>query len=263
MNQLLTEALNTWSQWQVEQPCTPVYLRELTSGLTNKSHLVRMGVRYYVIRLNEQGHCALAINRLHEQRIIEKLSFYNLCPNIVYPEIHTVECDQPFTVFEYVDGRTWDKHDFVDAGNQQRLLQAIVTYQQLAVDIPEFDYLRCLYNYWEAIEQLDIKVDANVVAAYAVFCQRLDVFLKSSYTPVLSHHDLVPDNIIETQQGLVILDWEYAGIGHPDFDSIYIKRYMAGLADTQALTTNILDIDHKSPMEQLIIWINYLWLMLR
>lgn len=263
MNQLLIKALNTWPQWHVEQATAPIYVRELTSGLTNKSHLVRMGSRYYVIRLNEQGHCALAVNRLHEQRIVEQLSLHKLCPNIVYPEIHMVERDQRFTIFEYIDGRTWDNHDFVATHNQQRLLQTIGTYQQLMVHIPEFDYLGCVHNYWEAIVKKNITMNTRVVAAYAVFCQRLDVFLKRSYTPVLSHHDLVPDNIIETQQGLVILDWEYAGIGHPDFDLMYIKKYMADLVDTQTRTINILHSDKKSLMEQLIIWLNYLWLMLR
>lgn len=264
MHQQLTEALNTWPCWQVEGATNaPIYLRELTSGLTNNSHLVRMGERYYVIRLNARGDSALAINRVHERRIVEKLLPYKLCPRIVYPEIHTVEREQRFTVFEYVDGRIWDNHDFVDISNQQRLSQAIETYQQLVVNIPKFDYLRCLYNYWEAVAQRNITLHVDVAEAFAAFSQCLDLFLKNSYTPVLNHHDLVPDNIIETQQGLVILDWEYAGMGHPDFDSVYIKKYMAGLVDMKISTTNILHIDNTSPMEQLIDWLNYLWLMLR
>lgn len=263
MNQQLIEALNTWPHWQVEQPGPPIYLYELTSGLTNKSHLVCVEERYYVIRLNAQDPCALAINRLHEHIIVEKLSSYKLCPKIVYPEAHIVECDQRFTVFEYVDGRTWDNHDFVDRSNQQRLLQAIETYQQLVVNIPVFDYLRCVHNYWEAIIQRDIVLNADVVAAYTVFCQRLDLFLKNSYTPVLSHHDLVPDNIIETQQGLMILDWEYASMGHPDFDRMYIQKYISGSLDMQTSAVDILKINVKSPIEQLVNWLNYLWLMLR
>lgn len=263
MNQLLAKALNTWPQWQVEQPSAPIYLRELTSGLTNKSHLVRMGVCDYVIRLNEQGHCASAINRVHEQCIVETLSSHKLCPKVVFPNIYTVTCDQEVTVFEYMDGRAWDNHDFADKSNQQRLLRTMETYRQLMLDIPKFDYLGCVRSYWEAIGQRGITMNTDVVAAFAIFCQRVDLFLKPSYTPVLSHHDLVPDNIIETQQGLVILDWEYAGMGHPDFDSVYIKKYMAGLVETHPPMANILHTGNKPPIEQLIDWLNYLWLVLR
>lgn len=264
MNQQLIEALNSWPYWQVETALSePTYIRELTSGLTNKSHVVRMGERYYVIRLNEQGHCALAVNRLYEQRIVEKLSSLRLCPTIVYPERHAVEHDQRFTVFEYIDGRTWDSHDFVDAKNQQRLLQTIETYQQVMVDIPEFDYLGCVHNYWEAVAQQNITVNTHVASAFTDFCQHLDLFLKHAYTPVLSHHDLVPDNIMETQQGLVVLDWEYAGMGHPDFDTAYIKIYIEGSVGPQASAIDIVNINEKPLMEQLINWLNYLWLMLR
>lgn len=263
MNQQLTDALNTWPQWQVEQPSAPIYLYELTSGLTNKSHLVRVGERCYVIRLNEQGDCALGINRTHERLIVEKLSSYKLCPKIVYPEVCTVENDQRFTVFEYIDGRTWGNDDFADIHNQQRLLQKIETYQQLQVDIPTFDYSRCVHNYREAIAQRGITMNADVSVAFINFYQRLDLFLKKSYTPVLSHHDLVPGNIIETKQGLVILDWEYAGMGHPDFDAAYIKKYMAGSVDVQVPAVNIVKPNVTPLMEELVDWLNYLWLMLR
>lgn len=269
MNQLLIEAFNTWPYWQVKHSSSvPTYLYELTSGLTNTSHLVRMGERYYVIRLNAQEGSALAINRLHERRIVEKLSLHKLsshklCPNIVYPEVHAMEKEQRFTVFEYIDGRTWSDHDFADVKNQQRLMQTIEMYQQLVVDIPEFDYLRCVKSYWEAIAQRHITLHADVAAAFVAFCQHVDLFLKNSYTPVLSHHDLVPSNIMETQQGLVILDWEYAGMGHPDFDSIYIKKYKEGSVDMQEPAIDLENINAKSPIEQLIDWLNYLWLILR
>ena len=38
------------------------------------------------------------------------------------------------------------------------------------------------------------------------------------WEPVICHHDMVPENIIVNGRGLFIIDWEYASIGHPQFD---------------------------------------------
>ena len=35
---------------------------------------------------------------------------------------------------------------------------------------------------------------------------------------VLCHHDLIPENIIKGAKGLFFIDWEYASMGHPQFD---------------------------------------------
>ena len=38
------------------------------------------------------------------------------------------------------------------------------------------------------------------------------------FRPVLCHNDLMPANLIDDGQRLWLLDWEYAGAGHPLFD---------------------------------------------
>jgi len=42
---------------------------------------------------------------------------------------------------------------------------------------------------------------------------------------VICHHDMVPENIIETDRGLFIIDWEYAALGHPGLD--FLRLYGA------------------------------------
>ena len=40
------------------------------------------------------------------------------------------------------------------------------------------------------------------------------------YRPAFCHNDLMPGNLIETEERLWLIDWEYAGIGHPLFDEL-------------------------------------------
>jgi hypothetical protein len=76
-------------------------------------------------------------------------------------------------------------------------------------------------------EVLPTRFDAyEVVRAYARtappperFAPLLEGAVHESYEPVPCHNDLLPANFIGTPEGgLVILDWEYAGMGDPRFD---------------------------------------------
>jgi thiamine kinase len=49
----------------------------------------------------------------------------------------------------------------------------------------------------------------------------------SVWPAVICHHDLVPENIILTANGLILLDWEYAAMGHPALD--YLRLYQSDL----------------------------------
>lgn len=48
---------------------------------------------------------------------------------------------------------------------------------------------------------------------------------EGDWHPVICHHDMVPENIIETDRGLFIIDWEYAALGHPGLD--FLRLYGA------------------------------------
>jgi len=57
--------------------------------------------------------------------------------------------------------------------------------------------------------------------------QRIGPFL-----PALCHNDLLPANLIWSDGRLWLIDWEYAGMGHPLFDLASVSAN-AGLTDTQ------------------------------
>jgi len=76
----------------------------------------------------------------------------------------------------------------------------------------------------------------------------------SGWTPVLCHHDLIPENILETDDGLVLLDWEYASLGHPDFDQRYVRHCLdSHLEQSQG---SLLSGD---TLDRLIYWLVILW----
>ena len=45
----------------------------------------------------------------------------------------------------------------------------------------------------------------------------------AGWEPVICHHDMVPENIIINKEGLFLIDWEYAALGHPGLD--FLRLY--------------------------------------
>jgi aminoglycoside phosphotransferase (APT) family kinase protein len=57
------------------------------------------------------------------------------------------------------------------------------------------------------------------------------------------HHDLVPANVLDTGDRLVLIDWEYAAPGHPDIDRWSVDPWRV----TEPFVAEMMD------------WINGLW----
>ncbi|MEQ9567548.1 MAG: phosphotransferase, partial [Pseudomonadales bacterium] len=84
----------------------------------------------------------------------------------------------------------------------------------------------------------------DLTAEWQHFVPELEAFQQSDWTPVLTHHDLIPENIIDDGQRLYIVDWEYAALGHPQLDWCCISG------------------DKTQPVSKVIDWINRLWWLL-
>ena len=57
------------------------------------------------------------------------------------------------------------------------------------------------------------------------------------WEPVISHHDLILENIIWSNQGMFLIDWEYAHLGHPLIDHVKLfgRRYCDNKSDIQTI----------------------------
>ena len=40
------------------------------------------------------------------------------------------------------------------------------------------------------------------------------------WSPVINHQDIVPGNLIEKDNRIFFIDWEYSAFGHPDIDLV-------------------------------------------
>lgn len=238
--------LDQWQSWGEEFSHRPGLVSQLNfglanGGLTNKSYVVDSSIGKLVLRINNPHSEDLGINRERESLILaelNKLSDTNKKPGIA-PDVVYQDPQYQYLIYQFIEGKLWTKADISDEQNQQRIKQIIDQYQQIQLSTEPRNYKNYLLHYWQQLEAKNL-IDNKLQQEWTDFLSELD---KTDWTAKLCHHDLVPENIIETPEGLRIIDWEYAHMGHPDLDWFSI---------TQGST-------EPSIASKLIYWMNRLW----
>lgn len=225
--QLLQQALSNWQSWQVEEgtlTSQPQPVRELSGGKTNHSFLVASGSFEAVVRINAANSESLGIDRQRERTILQLLQPTGTVPKVFF-------CDSQLLVTSYCRGQQW-----VDTPENRRgVNSALAAIQSVAApDMEKRNYMAYCNAYINQLAQAqpDRKVIEKVLSAAAAIDN-------SDWTPVICHHDLVAENIIITERGPILLDWEYAALGHPDLDALRLFKNdlssVQGAYDTEVI----------------------------
>lgn len=221
---LLEQTLSDWQSWSVSKP---VVIDQLCGGLTNHSFLIEAGSLQAVIRINAENSQNLGINRQREAEILSLLQ-----PIECVPKIHLMN-DQVL-VSEFIIGHQWVFDDLKKSDNLKKITQLLNKIQKISLpeNLQRRSYVDYCQHYIQQLPESRQVSEKIVIKELTRVAEQID---QSSWTPVISHHDLVPENLLETEQGLFLLDWEYAAYGHPAID--FVRLYGEGYShpDTENL----------------------------
>ena len=211
----------------------------LINGKTNDSYLLDFRKFKLVLRLNSKNSSNLGINRQNESLILQSLNKKNIIPNLVYMDI-TYE----FIIYEYIEGIELDLSK-TDSEDRKKLSSLIESYQDIKIDLPKFNYFNYVSLYWQKVKEINhiSNLSENKMES---FLDKLSNFQESNWPALLTHHDL-ETNILVTDGGYKIIDWEYAGNGFHDFD-----RCSIGLIEKNEMIDDLIMV-----MNQLWAEINY------
>lgn len=235
------QIISQWQSWGTELCHAPKLSSEIEGGLTNQSYLLNSDIGNLVLRINHPQSQSLGINRLRESVILRFLDSSGIGPQIVYQQNQ-----QQYLLYRHIEGKTWSDKELRDPDNRERIGRVIEQYQKIDIPLKPRNYSAYLEYYWNQLEQRQL-IDTRLRHSWLDFLPKLTRPEFTNWQPCLSHHDLVAENIIETQDGLRIIDWEYAHMGHPDLDWLSAT----GMAK-QA----------NSPASELLFWMNRLWHLL-
>lgn len=224
------QVLNDWGQWHGPFHSKPQIIDQLQGGLTNTSFLIAAGSNRAVLRINNPEAEQLGVNRQTEIAVLNKLQSTNLVPKLYFST-------DSYLVSEYINGVVLDDHKASDPSIKRHIEQALGIIQKLdCSDLAVRNYEIYLREYCNQISARYL--DKTTRQSVLQLASDIDA---QEWDPVLCHHDLIPENIIMSARGLILIDWEYASAGHPQFDylrlinSHHIMDIPADMSDLQAL----------------------------
>lgn len=217
-------------------------LSQLSGGPTNNSFEVEQGGERFVLRIDKPEAALLGLDRQAEKDICESLASAGLASPPVY-----FEPESGIYLRGFLPGKTWTGRDLLSAQNLARLARLLRRLHASPLAGKPFDPLQAAIRY---ADQLGTPGAERV---HAELIDRHSEMEKS--TQVLCHNDLVAGNILDGEK-LMLIDWEYAGIGDPFFDLAVVvqhHRLKDGLAklfldrylQTEASAADLSRLDNK------------------
>ncbi|WP_096087051.1 phosphotransferase [Agaribacterium haliotis] len=243
----LSEILSHWQSWPLPLEEQPLAIKQLGNSVLNHSYIIQSGDQLYALRIENLLSARLGVDRVRELHVLRLASEAGLCPTL-----HFRRDEQAFAVFAYESGRNWSARDLNQPSQRKRLLDVIEHMQQLDCSAA-FNYLDQLRHMFSQLQQLKCSDTQLQQSAFGEFIESAEPWFAEQTGPVLSHHGLWPGNILETDKGLLLLEWEYAGLGLGDFDQRFIEAQLQPSKHEQR---------HGDLLDKLIFWLAHYWQLL-
>jgi thiamine kinase-like enzyme len=148
--------------------------------------------------------------------------------------VYFVDVDAGICLSQFVGENYWENITAQQTSKRQRLLTALNKIHSVECDLPPRDYLRYINHYWQGVLALDIKLADDIYREREFLLTVVGEF--SRQPAVLTHHDLVTNNVIDGDSQLYILDWEYAAMGQAELDvASLIREWDLSIQDLNGL----------------------------
>jgi len=205
-------ALAAWKDWPLALSAAPSIKARSRAGRTNQSYrLDAPGLEGDLwLRLHRPGADQLGIDRDREREITLRTAEVGIGRPFWHWTVH-------YSIFPYLEARPWTPADFADADQRARLYPLIERLAGLALEEPRRCYSDYLLHYWRQLVSRSA-IGPLLRREWDAFWPDLRAFDQADWPPVLVHHDLIPANVLDTGERLVVIDWEYASMGHADID---------------------------------------------
>ena len=183
----------------------------LDGGITNRNFRIRFGGRDCVLRLPGRDTELLGIDRAAERVAAERAAALGIAPALVY-------ADDDCLVAEWLPGAPIDGDRLrADPGSAALALRA---FHDSGLELPVRFWVPDLLDDYAAIVGRRGGAVTDAYAAAQALVARIAAVLPLT-DPVPCHDDLLPGNVLATEAEpgrAVLVDWEYAGMGHRLFD---------------------------------------------
>jgi thiamine kinase-like enzyme len=187
----------------------------LEGGITNRNFRVKFGGTDYVVRLPGKNTGLLGIDREAERLATKKAADLDLGPRVA------AMLDQPACLVTcFVESREVTAAELREPSCIEEVGAALRGFHGSGLELPTDFYVSDIVSeYAEVSERRGGSLPDGF--QHARDCARKVVKAvrkNAEHRPMPCHNDLLTANFLHDGKHLVIVDWEYAGMGDPFFD---------------------------------------------
>lgn len=187
-------------------------IEPLIGGMTNRNYLVDPDGAALVARVCGELP-RLGIDRRNEAACQTIAAHLGLAPELVHQE-------DGLLVSRHIPGQTLGQDDVIQPTVLATVMKAVKqlhdAWASVASHLLYFCPFQTIRSYARSAKDLGASLPDSFDAMVNDACN-LERMVRP-FRPVLCHNDLLPANLIMEGERIWIIDWEYAGMGHPFFD---------------------------------------------
>ncbi len=188
-----------------------IEIKPLLGGLTNRSWKVSRKPGDVIWRPASPLLVDLGMSRQAEYDVLSFLHCHSFAPDVHY-------FGEEGIANQWIDGtpltRTPEPFTMIEVMAQYHQLELN---QSLLSALPKFDYLYKVSTYWNNVSDSNRFESVERLVTLALSAPKS---LFETEIQCLLHCDLGYYNLIQTENGIAIIDWEYACIGDPIIDAV-------------------------------------------
>ncbi len=211
MTLTLDQALARVRIWQAAGELQP---QPLTGGITNRNYRVEVDGESFVLRMSGENPELLGIHRPTEWAANKAAADLGLAPEVIY----FVE-PEGYLVTRFIEGQPIPEEAMRE---DSRLSQVAASLRQFHTLGPWLDNRFDIFAVITSLTRTARDYQCRFPGDFDHLMERVDVVERAlaaePYTPRPCHNDLLTANFLDANGRLIILDWEYAGMGDVTFD---------------------------------------------
>jgi len=187
--------------------------RLLADGPTNKATLIDNFDSKYVLREDKPSVVELGLDRIAEEEICRMVASAGLAPEPVYYNHST-----GVSLRRFVAGTNWLESDLHNASWLKRLAAMLRKLHKLPEAGAKFDPGAAAQRYAQQLGTDEAAQLQEKASRLLTSCREMQD------KTCLCHNDLLNHNILESDR-IVLIDWEFAGMGDPYFDLAVVLQH--------------------------------------
>src|SRR5215213_7772444 len=190
-------------------------VRPLEGGITNRNYRINFGGDEYVVRLPGKDTNLLGIDREAERLATKRAAELGIGPKVA-----AMFEEPPCLVTCFVEGRELTSEELRRQDLLAEVARGLRAFHDSGLELPtEFQVYDIVREYAEVARSRGGELPGGFDAAL----ERAGQIVKAvadhpEHRARANHNDLLAANFLQSPDGVVIVDWEYAGMGDPFFD---------------------------------------------